>query len=86
MSIATLTPPVTLDPRMAATLRVRVTNVDHQARVVGVTIDYYDSGGNVIQSVSDQLSGPQVETWIGNQEATILTRYMAAKGLTGTIG
>lgn len=85
MAQATLTSPLTLDPREAVKLKVRVTKVDHTARVVGVTIDYLDASNAVIKTVQRQLSGAQVETWIGNQESTILSRFMAAEGLTGTI-
>lgn len=85
MAEATLSAPHTLDARQAVTLRVRSMRVDHVARVVGVTIDYVDSGGVVIHTVQRQLSGAQVDTWIGNQEGIILTRYLAAVGLTGTI-
>ncbi len=85
MAVATLSAPLTLDPRQAVTLRVRTTKVDHDTRVVGVAIDYIDAGGNVVHTVSRQLSGAQIESWISNQESALLTRYMAAAGLTGTV-
>jgi uncharacterized lipoprotein YmbA len=85
MAEATLDSPHTLDPRQAVKLRVRAMQVDHVARVVGVTIDYVDAGGVVIHTVQRQLSGAQVQTWIANQEATILSRFLAAEGLTGTV-
>lgn len=85
MAEATLSSPLTLDPRQAVKLRVRSMTVDHVARVVGVTIDYVDSGGVVVLTVQRQLTGVQVDTWIGNQEATILNRYLATVGLTGTV-
>lgn len=85
MAEATLTAPHTLDPRQAVKLRVRSMHVDNVSRVVGVTIEYVDAGGVVIHTAQRQLSGAQVDTWIANQEGPILTRYLAAVGLTGTI-
>lgn len=85
MAEAILDAPHTLDPRQATRLRVRSIQADNVARVVGVTIDYLDVGGAVIQTVQRQLTGPQIDTWIANQEGTILTRYLALVGLTGTI-
>ncbi len=85
MSIATLSSPLTLDPRQAVTLSVRVFKADCDSDEVQAVVVYKDSGGNVIFTDSIQLTGPQVVTWIANQEATILTRYLAQKGLTGTI-
>jgi hypothetical protein len=86
MAEATLSAPHTIDPRQAVKLRVRTMQVDHIARVVGVTIDYVDAGGVVVYTVQRQLSGAQVDTWIANQEGTILTRYLAVIGLAGTVG
>lgn len=86
MAEATLDSPHTLDPRQATKLRVRSIRVDNVARTVGVTIDYLDAGNAVVQTVQRQLSGAQIDTWIANQEGTILTRYLALVGLTGTIG
>lgn len=85
MAEATLSSPLTINPAQAVKLRVRATRVDHVARVVGVTVEYVDAGGNVVHRETDQLSGPQVETWISNQEATLLNRWLARKGLTGTV-
>ncbi len=85
MAEATLDAPHTLDPRQATKLRVRAMNVDDIARVVQVTIDYLDAGGAVIQTVQRQLSGAQVDAWISSQEGTVLLRYLAAVGLTGTV-
>lgn len=85
MATATLSAPYTLDPRQAASLRVRAIQVDNVARAVGVTIEYLDAGGVVVQTVQHQLTGAQVDTRIANQEGTILTRYLSLVGLTGTI-
>lgn len=85
MAEATLSAPLTLDPRQATKLRVRVSEVDHITRTVTVLIDHLDSNGNVIHFVRRTLSGPQVETWISNQETTLLNRYMAVANLTGTV-
>jgi hypothetical protein len=85
MAEATLDNPLTLDPRQATRLRVRFSEVDHLNRTVTVFIDHLDTNGNVLHFVRRTLSGPQVETWISNQETTLLNRYMAAANLTGTI-
>lgn len=85
MAQATLSSPLTLDPRQAVTLRVRGFKVDDVERAVMVLIDYVDSGGTVIRTDTQKLTGAQVDTWISNQESTLLTRYLAAKGLTGTV-
>lgn len=85
MSQFNLSAPVTLDPRQAVTLHIRVFKADCEANAVHVLIDYRDSAGEVIKTDSLQLTGAQIATWIANQETTILNRYTAAKGMTGTI-
>ena len=85
MSTATLSSPLTLDPRQAVTLRVRGFKVDDVGRAVTVMIEYVDSVGVVIKTDQQKLTGAQVDTWIANQESTLLTRYLAAMGLTGTV-
>lgn len=85
MAEATLTSPLTLDPRQAIKLRVRMFKAEDAAGTVNVVIDYVDSGGIVVKTDSDQLTGAPIATWISNQESTILTRYLAKKGLAGTV-
>jgi hypothetical protein len=85
MAQANFTAPVALDPRLATYCKVRHFNADTQGGMVRVTIDWYNASNAVIFTDSFELSGAQVVAWIAAQEATILNRYMAAKGLAGTV-
>lgn len=85
MASATLSTPYTIDPRQSVTIEVSLFKADCDSDSVQAIIVHKDSGGNVIFMDEMKLTGPQVATWIANQEATILNRYMAQKGLTGTV-
>ena len=85
MAEATLTAPFTLDPRQATKLRVREFTAEKDGGFVRAIIDYVDADGNVVHTDRFRLTGPQVVTWIANQEATILNRYMTQNSLTGTV-
>lgn len=85
MAEATLTAPITVDPRQGVKLRVRSFEAIDAMGAVAVVIEYLDAGGNVVKTDRDTLTGAQIVTWIANQESPILTRYMAKNGLTGTI-
>lgn len=85
MAEATLSSPFTLDPRQATKLRVREFTAEKEGGFVRAVIDYVDADGNVVHTDRYRLTGAQVVTWIANQEATILTRYLAATSMVGTV-
>lgn len=85
MAEATLSAPLTLDPQQAAKLVIRNVLVEFGARTLQVEYDLVDGTGKLLQRRTVTADGAAVQTWIGNQEATLYARLLAKLGVTGTV-
>lgn len=85
MSTVSLDSPLVLNPQQAATLRLERTTIEHDAKVVQIQVALVAANGTILERRTVQAGGAAVQTWIANQEATILGRLLATMGVTGTI-
>ena len=85
MAFATLTNPVTVDPRTGNEVHIRTTQVDHHGNAVGITAELRDASGNVLLVKDFQFRSAGVTSWIRSIEPDELALVLAEMGLTGTI-
>lgn len=85
MAEATLDAPLTLDSKQATKLRFVDATIDFVGRSVVAKYDMVGTNGAVMAQRYLRITGPQVQTWITNQETTLYTRLLVQLGVTGTV-
>ena len=85
MAQVTLDAPLTLNPLAATRIVLRHSVIEHGPNVVQVAFDLVDANGAVLEQRRLTLTGAAIQTWIANQESTLLTRLLNRLGVTGTI-
>lgn len=76
---------LTVDPQNIKELRHVMTEIDPVKKEIRVTVDIIALSGRPMGQRTFHADGPAVETYIANQEGTILGRILTKLGVTGTI-
>ena len=85
MAEATLNTPQTADPRQFSKVRLLSATMLFSNKALQLTVGFYDANGNEVGRKTANVATQASQTYVGNQEAAILQKALAALGLAGTI-